>query len=237
MEKLLLFVLLFSLNVSAQSRETKRGSAFGIAIPSYKVHGIDISRYQEKIDWKSLSTLREGKDSIGISFAFVKATEGRTMRDKYFARNWTEARKHNIIRGAYHYYKPNVYSGDQAENFIRTVKLRKGDLPPVLDIEETGKYGAANMKKGVKNWLLKVEKHYGIRPVIYTNYHFYSQYLSGKEFKGYKFWIAHYTKHPEFDEWIFWQYSDKGVIKNISAKVAFSTLNGTLDDLKKLCKR
>ena len=212
-------------------------SAFGISIPSYKVHGIDISRYQEKIDWRSLSTLRESKDSVGISFAFVKATEGRTLRDRYFFRNWNEARKYNIIRGAYHYYKPNVYSGDQARNFIETVKLQKGDLPPVLDIEETGKFGTKNMREGVLNWLKLIEQHYGIKPIIYTNYHFYSKYLSGKEFKEYKFWIAHYTRLPEVDEWIFWQYSDKGIIKSISAKVAFSVLNGTLDDLRELCKR
>jgi lysozyme len=233
--RLLLLILLLLFNEHVQSREIKQTSAFGIRVPPYRVHGIDISSYQEKINWKSLASMREGKDSIAISFVFIKATEGKTWRDKYFQRNWDETRKHNIIRGAYHYYKPNIYSGDQAKNFIKTVKLKKGDLPPVLDIEEIGKHGVKNMRKGIKNWLNIVEKHYGVKPIIYTNYNFYHKYLSGKEFRGYKLWVAHYTNQPKVGKWTFWQYSAKGIIKNINSKIAFSVLNDTVADLRKLC--
>jgi lysozyme len=220
------------------ARNGKVLNAFGISVPVYDIHGIDVSRYQEKINWKEISCIKSGKDSVGITFAFVKATEGQSLLDKYFDYNWAETKKHNIIRGAYHYYKPNVNSTTQATNFIKHVKLKKGDLPPVLDIEEVGKYGSANMKKGIKNWLKLIEKYYGVKPIIYTNASFYKKYLSGKEFKNYHFWVAHYTKTtPNVNrDWIFWQYSDKGVIKNISSKVALNVHKGTKEELLSICK-
>jgi lysozyme len=217
----------------------KEESAFGISVPSYKIHGIDVSGYQEKINWKEISGLKSGKKKIGITFAFVKATEGQTFKDKYFDHNWRETKKHKIIRGAYHYYKPNVNSKLQAANFIRCVKLEKGDMPPVLDIEEVGKYGSSNMKRGVINYLKLLEKHYGIKPIIYTNIHFYRTYLSGYEFKKYDFWIANYSKIiPKTGKnWLFWQYSDKGIIRNIRSKVAFNVYFGTKENLLRICKK
>ncbi|MDR2026016.1 MAG: glycoside hydrolase family 25 protein [Prevotellaceae bacterium] len=232
----IIFILFFS--VSGTARTKKVLNAFGISAPVYEIHGIDVSRYQEKINWKEISGFRSGKDSIGITFAFVKATEGQSLLDKYFKYNWEETKKHNIIRGAYHYYKPNVNSNLQVSNFIKHVKLQTGDLPPVLDIEELGKYGSANMKKGIKNWLKQIEKHYGVKPIIYTNANFYKKYLSGKEFKKYYFWIAHYTHTiPRANsDWIFWQYSDKGVIKSIRSKVALNVHKGSREDLLSICK-
>jgi lysozyme len=62
--------------------------------------------------------------------------------------------------------------------------------------------------------------------------------MSGKEFQGYHIWIAHYTKStPKVNkEWLFWQYSDKGVIKNIRTKVALNVHKGTKEELLAICK-
>ena len=150
MNYIYIFKIIFCLIVVIPSNAApKKMHVFGVAAPSYTIHGIDVSRYQDKIDWKHLSNYKAGKDSVRITFAFVKATEGQTLKDRYFEHNWQETTKYNIIRGAYHYYKPNTNSALQAKNFIRHVKLKKGDLPPVLDIEEVGKYGVKNMKKGI----------------------------------------------------------------------------------------
>jgi len=234
----IIFAILFSYPSEGRAPSSKR-TAFGITVPVYEIHGIDVSRYQEKIDWEKISKLKEGKDSIEITFAFVKASEGQSLKDRYFDYNWKETKKHNIIRGAYHYYKPNVTSTLQANNFIKTVKIQRGDLPPVLDIEEVGKYGDDNMKRGIKNWLKIVETHYGVKPIIYTNVSFYKKYLSGKDFKDYHFWFAHYTTgDPNVDrDWVFWQYSDKGTVKNINSKVAFNVHYGTKEELLNLCKK
>ncbi len=211
---------------------------FDVEIPKgYHVHGIDVSRYQRKIDWQEVSKTRS--DTLKIDFVFVKATEGKTLSDRYYAYNMEEARKNNIICGAYHYYKPHVNSTEQANNYINLVELKCGDLPPVLDIEEESPYGNDNMRKGIKNWLQIIEQHYGMKPIIYTSYSFHKDYLSGDEFKEYPFWIAHYYKKQikTKGRWIFWQHNDKARVNGISGCVDINVYNGNLESLKGLCKR
>ncbi len=211
---------------------------FDVRIPrGYNVHGIDVSRYQRKINWKEVAKLRA--DTLKIDFAFIKATEGKTLSDRYYSYNVEETRKHNIICGAYHYYKPNVNSKEQALNFINLVKLKCGDLPPVLDIEEESPYGHENMREGIKNWLELVEKHYGMKPIIYTSKSFHQDYLSGEEFKDYPFWIAHYYKKEikTSSNWIFWQHNDKARVNGISGDVDLNVYNGDINALRNLCKK
>ena len=63
----------------------------------------------------------------------------RDSGDDTFTQNFGQARKYGFIRGAYHYFIPKTDARKQADFFIRTVQLAKGDLPPVLDVETTGK--------------------------------------------------------------------------------------------------
>ena len=233
------FLLLFLLLGFAIWLTTSAPRAYDINIPKgYKIHGIDVSRYQEKIDWKNLETLKDGKHKIGVSFAFIKATEGRSIVDPMYSANWENISKTNIIRGAYHFFIPSRDAVEQAQNFIKTVNLKKGDLPPVLDIETLGNQGAAKLRENIKIWMDIVEKHYGVTPIIYTYVDFYEQYLiDDKELKKYPLWIAHYHKKKikMREPWIFWQHSDKGVIKGIKEKVDFNVFNGSLKELKALC--
>jgi lysozyme len=220
----------------------KGTTAFGITIPlTYSIYGIDVSRYQQKINWNEVAKARGGKNNAySVHFAFIKATEGKTLKDPNFKENWINSKKTNIIRGAYHYYKPNVKSTYQAQNFIKTIgKLSKGDLPPVLDIEETGKYGIDNLHRGLQNWLKIVEKHYGVKPIIYCFVDYYDKYFKEKkEYKDYQFWIAHHSKSSsriKNKSWQFWQHSDKAKIKGISGNVCFNAFNGNKQKLQSLC--
>ena len=105
---------------------------YGVCMPcSYEVHGIDISHYQGIIDWNKL--LRNKETKFPIHFIFMKATEGGDHGDETFTENFGQARKYGFIRGAYHYFLPKTDAHKQADFFINTVQLMKGDLPPVLD--------------------------------------------------------------------------------------------------------
>ena len=95
--------------------------------PQYNLFGIDVSEYQGDIDWATLI------DKNKIDFAFVRATAGSDTKDSNFAENWRQLKRYNVPRGAYHYYRPNENSTEQADLFIRTVRLEKGDFVPVLD--------------------------------------------------------------------------------------------------------
>ena len=97
-----------------------------------------------------------------------------------------------MVRGAYHYYSPLTSAKLQAKHFCKVVQLDEKDLPPVLDVEETGALSKRELQKEVKIWLNYVEKHYGATPIIYASYSFKMQYLNSPDFDKYPFWIAHY---------------------------------------------
>lgn len=209
--------------------------AYGVCIPvEYDIHGIDISHYQGDIDWKQLATHKDAR--FPLHFIFMKATEGGDHGDDTFSQNFGQARKHGFIRGAYHYFIPKTDACKQADFFIRTVQLSKGDLPPVLDVETTGKRSEKELKTAVKTWLDRVEAHYGVKPILYTSYKFKMRYLSDSIFSDYPYWIAHYYVDSVKYEgnWHFWQHTDVGTVPGIKQKVDLNVFNGTLEELQAL---
>jgi lysozyme len=202
--------------------------SYAIRIPKkYSIHGIDVSSYQGKIDWKMVKSMKE--DSVHITFAFIKATEGVSSVDAYFQRNWREAPKAGIVCGAYHYFIPRKSGSWQASFFLQTVKFDDGDLPPVVDVEDLSGQTPEKMRKELKDFILHVEKKTGVKPIIYSGLVFYKDYLKGY-FEGYPLWIAHYyqqeLKAGASTKWHFWQHSDKARINGISHVVDFNAFQG-----------
>lgn len=207
---------------------------YEVCMPSgHSVYGIDVSRHQGDIDWETLSTGHH--PDAPISFIYIKASEGSDFKDVKFKENFENARKHGFVRGAYHYFSTTSSGLSQANLFISMVKLRKGDLPPVLDIEEKPK----NKKKyieEVKVWLKKVEEHYGVKPIIYASSKYKQKYLDDPFFKEYPSWVAHYYI-PELrkgEEWLMWQCTDLGVLPGIKEKVDINIFNGSKKQFENL---
>ncbi|MEJ7767839.1 MAG: GH25 family lysozyme [Chitinophagaceae bacterium] len=213
----------------------KRYAAFGIDIPSnFPIHGIDVSKYQQFIDWQEVKSMQV--DKVQINFAFIKATEGLGQVDRYFTRNWVKAQQAEMIRGAYHFFLATKSGKAQAQNFINAVELEKGDLPPVVDVEQTYGVSADKLRKNVREFLETVEIYYGVKPIIYTNVDFYNHYLKG-DFDKYQLWVAHYLQRdrPRITrEWLFWQHSERGRVNGILTKVDFNVFNGDSTDLNRL---
>ena len=207
--------------------------AFGIDIPpNYLLHGIDVSHYQRLIDWEDVKAMQV-KD-IRIGFVFIKATEGIGNIDEQFRRNWLQAEEMQISKGAYHYFIAGKSGKLQARNFIQIVKLKKGDLPPVLDIEQVSGTPIPDLQKEVKRWLDETEQYYNTKPVIYTNIDFYNNYLKGP-FDEYPLWIAHYLQpeKPRLQrKWMFWQHSESGRVNGIRTPVDFNVFAGDSTDFK-----
>src|SRR5262249_54928117 len=91
--------------------------------------GIDVSYYQEAIDWPRVQR-------AGIGFAFIRLADGTTVRAPRFAFNWSESRRAGIARGAYLFFRPDQDIAAQADLMIAALRgSDRGDLPPVLDIE------------------------------------------------------------------------------------------------------
>jgi lysozyme len=206
---------------------------FQIGIPQgYTIHGIDVSRYQRTVNWKEVKNMKDGDVKIG--FVFIKATEGVGNVDEQFRRNWLKADEQNICKGAYHFFIAGKSGKKQAVNFIEIVNLKKGDLPPVLDIEQAYGVSVSEIKKEVTEWLMIVEKQYGVKPVIYTNIDFYQNYLQNN-FDEYPIWIAHYLQpvKPRIKrKWSFWQHSESGRVNGIKTPVDFNVFSGDSLDFK-----
>ena len=200
------------------------------ALEGYGVRGVDVSSYQGDIDWPTVAK------EPGMRFAFVKATEGRTWLDPYFDENWKLLSRTPLARGAYHFYRPNRDAAQQAELFIATVVLEPGDLPPVLDVEKTDGRSAAVIRAGVQTWLRLAEKHYGLRPILYTNHDFYVKYFAGY-FDEYPLWLAHYlVRQPRLtaERWAFWQHSDEALVPGIRGFVDSNVFGGSEADFEEL---
>ena len=208
--------------------------AYGVCLPEgYQVHGIDISHHQGDIDWEKLKATRD--TSYPICFVFMKASEGGDFNDESFKWNFEQARRCGFVRGAYHFYNPRTDASRQADFFIRTVELKPGDLPPVLDIETKGE-NVAKMRRDLKIWLDKVEHHYKVKPILYASYKFKTDYLNDSVFNSYPYWIAHYyVDSVEYKgEWTFWQHTDVGALPGINEHVDLNVFNGTYDELKRM---
>ena len=222
---------------STPPKKLRPSLALGVAVPSdYHVFGLDVSRHQGKIDWKKLSKF--SFEGYKFEFVYIKASEGKSWVDRKFDYNWQKAKKYNILRGAYHFYRPKVNSTIQMENFISVVDMQKGDLPPVLDVEVESSLSKSKYREGVLNCLKIMETTYGIQPIVYTNQQLYREYFKHKSFEKYHFWISRLkSSPPRMDNWLFWQFTYEGVISGSNEYVDINVFNGDITQLKSLTKK
>ena len=170
----------------------------------YPIRGVDVSEYQGDIDWSVLA-------NQDIDFAFIKATEGSSYTDEYFAENWKNASKTDLEIGAYHFFSLESSGKSQAEHFCDTVQSVPNMLPPVVDVEPYGTYKDITEKDiaELTDWLTVAEENYGIKPIIYTTSKWYHKQIKDS-FPDYDIWIRSVYSKPDKDvKWTFWQYSNR----------------------------
>ena len=200
----------------------------------YQVHGIDISKYQGDIDWPRVR-------QAGISFAFIKATEGGDHADDRFAQNWAGARAAGVPRGAYHYYYFCRPALEQAAWFMNHVPQDPAALPPVLDLEWTHKSRTctyrpdpATVRSEAKLFLQAMQTRYHKRPVVYTTVDFYRDNELWK-LEGYPFWLRSVAGHPSEvypgQNWHFWQYTGTGMVDGIRGPTDLNVFAGNFGQL------
>ena len=214
-----------------------------------RIYGIDISRYQHgkgrkkyPIYWNRLRISHLGSKSkkqisgvvdYPVSFCFIKSTEGVSVRNPYYAQDYTNARKAGIPIGAYHFFSTKRTGQAQAEYFINNTLFRKGDLPPVLDIEPSDSQiaamgGSQALWRNIRAWLQAVERRCKVKPILYINQRFVNNYLPDAPdiMRSYKIWIARYGEYKPGIKLAVWQLSPDGRVKGITGEVDINVFNG-----------
>lgn len=195
----------------------------------YPVHGIDVSKWQGEIDWK---TAKRG----GVAFAFIKATEGGDHLDKSFRTYWDAAGRAGVPRGAYHFYYFCRTAAEQARWFIRNVPKDPKSLPPVLDMEWNHqssckkKHSPTKMRSEMRIFLGMMQRHYGKKPLVYTTVDFYKDNNLGS-MRDTEFWLRSVAAHPKDvypgQRWSFWQYTGTGKIPGIKGETDINVFSGS----------
>lgn len=211
---------------------------------SDRIYGIDLSKHQHEkgkkkfgIDWTAVRITNLGSHaasgSYPITFAYIKATEGTTVRNKYFRSDYQKARSHGIKTGAYHFFSARSSAAAQAHFFLKNSRIQRGDLPPVLDLEPDSKQiaimgGAAGMFKRVRTWLAIVGRATGTKPVLYVGQGFVNKYLPmAPDIKdNYPIWIARYGQYRPDIKLAFWQLTPYGRVRGIRGEVDINVFNG-----------
>ena len=195
------------------------------------VHGVDVSYWEPKVDWRSLR-------AQGFRFALIRATSGTGYVDPKFSEHWAGAGAAGILRGAYHYLFGGEDARKQAELFIDTVGADKGELPPIVDLEDKFNENVPNRKlmQTCKAFLDIIEPAFGRTPMVYSRKTYLEPHVSinGKAptwAKDYELWIAQYPfdfdpsrmpnvnmpKQPSgWKDWNFWQYSESAILEGVT---------------------
>jgi lysozyme len=207
--------------------------------PALTLPGVDVSRYQPKIDWGALA-------GSGIQFCFIKATEGAHDVDALFQRHWEGAAAAGLMRGAYHFFRPQIPVSIQADLFVRTLgQLQPGDLRPALDLEGTAGWvdiAPANRAPLALQMLEAIEDRLRVAPIVYMSPWFATDMLlSTPALARFPIWIAQYTQGQTpnvpkpWTAWTFWQHSQGGRVPGISSGlVDLDRFQGSIEDLQNL---
>jgi len=191
------------------------------------IYGIDVSRHQGKIIWDKIDT--------NINFAIIKVSEGASLVDSKFLKNWNECK---LIKGGYHFFRPQRSGIEQAKLFLNNLPTVSGNIKPVVDVEYTYLWSIKKKRKSyVKNFTSMIDymtEKIGYAPIIYTSENFWVNYIKPYYSFNHDFWLADYKGkliHKSKLNWFIWQYTCKGRVKGIIGFVDKNLMTKKIEDI------
>ncbi|MBE6733106.1 MAG: hypothetical protein E7561_03825 [Ruminococcaceae bacterium] len=211
--------------VEVQKLEVRKGAA----------NGIDVSKWQGKIDWKKVK-------QSGIDFAIIRigyrGENGKLYRDSNADYNIQQATKSGLLVGVY-FFSTAINTTEAKEEAEWTVSAIKGysiSYPVVYDCEgfknTDSRMYSLNAEQRTQNALafLSIVKSAGYEGMFYgsksdltDNTSFNTEKISS----SYKIWLAHYStptyptvENPEYSgKYDMWQYTNKGSVSGVEGNV------------------
>ncbi|MCX5787828.1 MAG: GH25 family lysozyme [Elusimicrobia bacterium] len=205
-------------------------------ISPYPVRGMDVSHYENTIDWDKVK-------GHGLSFVYIKATDGDDIQDAQFKANWEGATKAGLLKGAYHFYDFCTDAAPQVDNLLAVLPPEAGMLPLAVDLEMSVECKPKEMPtkeaflKQFDIFMAAVVKAYGRKPILYLESGIYTRYLQGIA-ENYVLWYPDpdsvKPETPNNLKWSFWQYSFHGHTPGVPTEVDLDVFAGTLQELSAL---
>lgn len=191
---------------------------------SYTVKGIDVSAHNGDIDFHTIA-------NEGYRFVYIKASEGRTFRDKRFADNHRKAVAAGLAVGAYHFFRFDVPGEEQAHNLMDAINGKALHLPLAIDVETQSNasfYSSAAITRELRNMVDELSV-YGYPLIIYTNKRGNNSFINN-DFGDCDLWICSFVAPDKVRGWTFWQYSHSGEVKGVTGDVDLDVWNGKADN-------
>lgn len=192
-----------------------------IEIPENASIMIDVSKWQEDIDWKKVK--ESGVDYAMMRLGTQKAIDKESVLDSYFEKNIKEARENGIKVGVYYYsYANDVEDAKiQAEWVVEQLKGYELDLPVAFDWECFRYLNGFEMSLHDFNEMgttfLKIIEKNGYKAINYGSKNYLEKIWT---IEGYDTWLAHYTDKTTYSkDYIMWQFTDKGLVPGIKGAV------------------
>ena len=187
---------------------------------------IDVSRFQEKIDWSRVAD--DHIDAAIIRVGYRGYSKGDIMDDDTFEYNIKGALDHGLKAGVYFLTQATSDSEatEEAEYVLDMISDYDISGPVVLDVELVGgddgrgnRLAVEERTKYAKTFLDTVREA-GYETCIYGNLKTFLIMLDLEELEDYSKWFAGYTDVPYYPYSMdMWQYTDTGRVDGISGNV------------------
>lgn len=204
--------------------DTYRTPRADVDFSRYPVRGIDVSAHNGDIDFDKVR-------KAGISFVWIKASEGETLRDSRFEKNHAAASAAGLRTGAYHFFRFDCDGVMQAMNLCQALGDIRPDMGVAIDVELQNNAEGVPDQTVIAN--LESMTDYlamrGLPVTFYSNKEGYTRFLKDR-FAEYPLWICSFTDWEPLEEgepWTFWQYSHAGHVDGIDGNVDEDVFNGT----------
>ncbi|GAA3816660.1 glycoside hydrolase family 25 protein [Streptomyces chiangmaiensis] len=170
------------------------------------LRGVDISAYQSS-----------SYDTDGLSFVFIKATEGRSYVNPKLTAQTKTARDADCVVGFYHFLWPGNIAA-QADYFVGKAPEKAGDLLAVdWETTDDGTHASNAEKDQFIRRVKQLRPHN--RVLLYASRHFWLN-VDTTSYAGDGLWIADYVTagKPRIKaKWLFHQYASDPVDKDVAA--------------------
>ncbi|KGR77091.1 GH25 family lysozyme [Ureibacillus sinduriensis] len=211
----LLFVTVLAFTNSTYAIEPESSSEF---------EGIDVSRYQEEIDFDAVA-------NAGMEAVIIKSSEGVDYTDPNFEVNYEGAKAAGLKVGFYHFLTATTVeqAREEANFFASIINGKEIDIKPVMDFEDLEGLSVEEINAIALAFADELESLTGLPVMVYSNANNATNVFS-ESLTTYSLWLAQYDGSEPSDEviwdtWAGWQYTDTGTVEGIEGDVDLNIFN------------